>query len=441
MIINRGAKMEQYVMKGGAPLNGEVTISGAKNAALGILAASIMTDETVTLENLPDVRDIRVLLQAVQEIGAKVEYLDRNTVKINGSQISSVSIDYEFIRKIRASYYLLGALLGKYRKSQVALPGGCNIGSRPIDQHIKGFKALGASVEISQGMIATEAEALVGSHIYMDVVSVGATINVMMAAAMAEGKSIIENAAKEPHIVDVANFLNSMGAKIKGAGTDVIRVEGVSKLHGTVYSIIPDQIEAGTFMCMAAATKGDVIIKNVIPKHLEAISAKLVEMGAVVEEYDDAVRVIGRKEPLGATHIKTLPYPGFPTDMQPQFATLLALSEGSSIVTESIFENRFKYVDELARMGAKITVEGNTAFIEGVKGFSGAKVSAPDLRAGAALVMAGLAGTGITIVDQIEYIQRGYEAFEDKLVGLGANIVRMPVDDEKALQKFTLKVG
>ncbi|MBQ1688263.1 MAG: UDP-N-acetylglucosamine 1-carboxyvinyltransferase [Lachnospiraceae bacterium] len=433
--------MEQYVMKGGAPLNGEVTISGAKNAALGILAASIMTDETVTLENLPDVRDIRVLLQAVQEIGAKVEYLDRNTVKINGSQISSVSIDYEFIRKIRASYYLLGALLGKYRKSQVALPGGCNIGSRPIDQHIKGFKALGASVEISQGMIATEAEALVGSHIYMDVVSVGATINVMMAAAMAEGKSIIENAAKEPHIVDVANFLNSMGAKIKGAGTDVIRVEGVSKLHGTVYSIIPDQIEAGTFMCMAAATKGDVIIKNVIPKHLEAISAKLVEMGAVVEEYDDAVRVIGRKEPLGATHIKTLPYPGFPTDMQPQFATLLALSEGSSIVTESIFENRFKYVDELARMGAKITVEGNTAFIEGVKGFSGAKVSAPDLRAGAALVMAGLAGTGITIVDQIEYIQRGYEAFEDKLVGLGANIVRMPVDDEKALQKFTLKVG
>lgn len=441
MIINRGAKMEQYVMKGGAPLNGEVTISGAKNAALGILAASIMTDETVTLENLPDVRDIRVLLQAMQEIGAKVEYLDRNTVKINGSQISSVSIDYEFIRKIRASYYLLGALLGKYRKSQVALPGGCNIGSRPIDQHIKGFKALGASVEISQGMIATEAEALVGSHIYMDVVSVGATINVMMAAAMAEGKSIIENAAKEPHIVDVANFLNSMGAKIKGAGTDVIRVEGVSKLHGTVYSIIPDQIEAGTFMCMAAATKGDVIIKNVIPKHLEAISAKLVEMGAVVEEYDDAVRVIGRKEPLGATHIKTLPYPGFPTDMQPQFATLLALSEGSSIVTESIFENRFKYVDELARMGAKITVEGNTAFIEGVKGFSGAKVSAPDLRAGAALVMAGLAGTGITIVDQIEYIQRGYEAFEDKLVGLGANIVRMSVDDEKALQKFTLKVG
>lgn len=433
--------MEQYIMKGGNPLRGEVTISGAKNAALGILAASIMTDETVTLENLPNVRDIRVLLQAMQEIGAKVEYIDDNTVKINGSEISSVSIDYEFIRKIRASYYLLGALLGKYRKSQVALPGGCNIGSRPIDQHIKGFKALGAQVRIEQGMIATEAENLVGTHIYMDVVSVGATINVMMAAAMAEGKSIIENAAKEPHIVDVANFLNSMGANIKGAGTDVIRVQGVEKLHGTEYSIIPDQIEAGTFMCMAAATKGDVVIKNVIPKHLEAISAKLIEIGASVEEYDDAVRVIGSEKRLGSTHIKTLPYPGFPTDMQPQIATLLALSEGSSIVTESIFENRFKYVDELARMGAKITVESNTAFIEGVEAFSPAKVSAPDLRAGAALVMAGLAADGITTVDQIEYVQRGYEAFEEKLRGLGAVIERIPVDDERAVRKFELKVS
>lgn len=433
--------MEQYIMKGGNPLTGEVNISGAKNAALGILAASIMTDETVTLENLPDVRDIRVLLQAMQEIGAKVEYVDRNTVKINGSEIDSISIDYEFIRKIRASYYLLGALLGKYHKSQVALPGGCNIGSRPIDQHIKGFKALGASVSIEQGMIATEAEQLVGTHIYMDVVSVGATINVMMAAAMAEGKSIIENAAKEPHIVDVANFLNSMGANIKGAGTDVIRVQGVEKLHGTVYSIIPDQIEAGTFMCMAAATQGDVVIKNVIPKHLEAISAKLIEMGACVEEYDDAVRVYTKKDRLGPTHIKTLPYPGFPTDMQPQIATLLALSEGSSIVTESIFENRFKYVDELARMGAKITVEGNTAFIEGVQELSAAKVSAPDLRAGAALVMAGLVADGITIVDQIEYIQRGYEAFEEKLRGLGAVIERIPVDDERAMRKFEFKVS
>lgn len=431
--------MEQYIMKGGQPLEGEVTISGAKNAALGLLAAAIMTDDDVILENLPDVRDIRVLLQAMQEIGVQVEYINKNTVKINGSYIDSMSIDYEFIRKIRASYYLLGALLGKYKESHVALPGGCNIGSRPIDQHIKGFKALGATVEIEQGMIATTAERLVGTHIYMDVVSVGATINVMMAAAMAEGNSIIENAAKEPHIVDVANFLNSMGANIKGAGTDVIRIKGVERLHGTEYSVIPDQIEAGTFMCMAAATKGDVVIKNVIPKHLEAISAKLTEIGAVVEEYDDAVRVIGTKR-LGSTHVKTLPYPGFPTDMQPQIATLLAMSEGTSIVTESIFENRFKYVDELARMGAKIVVEGNTAIIDGVEGLSGVAVSAPDLRAGAALVMAGLAAEGVTQVDQIEYIQRGYEDFEEKLRGIGADIQKIPVDDERAVRRFQLKV-
>lgn len=426
-------------MRGGQPLEGEVTISGAKNAALGLLAAAIMTDDDVILENLPDVRDIRVLLQAMQEIGVQVEYINKNTVKINGSHIDSMSIDYEFIRKIRASYYLLGALLGKYKESHVALPGGCNIGSRPIDQHIKGFKALGATVEIEQGMIATTADRLVGTHIYMDVVSVGATINVMMAATMAEGNSIIENAAKEPHIVDVANFLNSMGANIKGAGTDVIRIKGVEKLHGTEYSVIPDQIEAGTFMCMAAATKGDVVIKNVIPKHLEAISAKLTEIGAVVEEYDDAVRVIGTKR-LGSTHVKTLPYPGFPTDMQPQIATLLAMSEGTSIVTESIFENRFKYVDELARMGAKIVVEGNTAIIDGVEGLSGVAVSAPDLRAGAALVMAGLAAEGVTQVDQIEYIQRGYEDFEEKLRGIGADIQKIPVDDERAVRRFQLKV-
>lgn len=431
--------MEQYIMRGGQPLEGEVTISGAKNAALGLLAAAIMTDDDVILENLPDVRDIRVLLQAMQEIGVQVEHINKNTVKINGGHIDSMSIDYEFIRKIRASYYLLGALLGKYKESHVALPGGCNIGSRPIDQHIKGFKALGATVEIEQGMIATKAEKLVGTHIYMDVVSVGATINVMMAAAMAEGNSIIENAAKEPHIVDVANFLNSMGANIKGAGTDVIRIKGVPKLHGTEYSVIPDQIEAGTFMCMAAATKGDVVIKNVIPKHLEAITAKLTEIGAVVEEYDDAVRVIGSKR-LGSTHVKTLPYPGFPTDMQPQIATLLAMSEGTSIVTESIFENRFKYVDELARMGAKIVVEGNTAIIDGVEGLSGVAVSAPDLRAGAALVMAGLAAKGVTQVDQIEYIQRGYEDFEEKLRGIGADIQRIPVDDDRAIRRFQLKV-
>ncbi|KSV59239.1 UDP-N-acetylglucosamine 1-carboxyvinyltransferase [Acetivibrio ethanolgignens] len=434
--------MEEYIMKGGKPLVGEVTIGGAKNAALGILAAAIMTDDTVTLENLPDVRDINVLLKAMEGIGARVERVGAHTVKINGSNIGSVSIDYEFIRKIRASYYLLGALLGKYKKAQVALPGGCNIGSRPIDQHIKGFKALGATVEIEQGgMIDAAAERLVGNHIYLDVVSVGATINIMLASCMAEGKTIIENAAKEPHIVDVANFLNSMGANIKGAGTDVIRVKGTDRLHGSEYSIVPDQIEAGTFMVAAAATRGDVLIKNVIPKHLEAISAKLVEIGAEVEEFDDAVRVIAKKR-LKNTHVKTLPYPGFPTDMQPQIATLLALSEGTSIVTESIFENRFKYVDELSRMGATITVEGNTAIINGTEKFNGAIVSAPDLRAGAALVIAGLAAEeGYTFVDQIEYIERGYEAFEEKLSALGATIEKVNVEDEKAIQKFKLKVG
>ncbi len=432
--------MEEYIIKGGKPLVGEVVIGGAKNAALGILAAAVMTDETVTIENLPDVRDINVLLQAIEGIGAIVERVDKHTVKINGSNIGSVNIEYDYIRKIRASYYLLGALLGKYKKAQVALPGGCNIGSRPIDLHIKGFKALGAEVMVDQGMIDARAESLVGNRIYLDIVSVGATINIMLASCMAEGKTVIENAAKEPHIVDVANFLNSMGADIKGAGTDVIRIKGTTKLHGTTYSIVPDQIEAGTFMVAAAATKGDVLLKNVIPKHLEAISAKLIEIGAEVEEFDDAVRVIAKKR-LGSTHIKTLPYPGFPTDMQPQMAALLAMSNGTSIVTESIFENRFKYVDELARMGAKITVEGNTAIIDGVETFTGAIVSAPDLRAGAALVIAGLVAEDFTYVDQIEYIERGYETFELKLQALGASIEKVESSDEKAIQKFKLKVG
>ena len=432
--------MEEYIIKGGRPLVGEVVIGGAKNAALGILAAAVMTDETVTIENLPDVRDINVLLHAIEGIGAVVERVDRHTVKINGSNIVSLNIEYDYIRKIRASYYLLGALLGKYRKAQVALPGGCNIGSRPIDLHIKGFKALGAEVIVDQGMIDASAERLVGNRIYLDVVSVGATINIMLASCIAEGKTVIENAAKEPHIVDVANFLNSMGANIKGAGTDVIRIKGTTKLHGTTYSIVPDQIEAGTFMVAAAATKGDVLLKNVIPKHLEAISAKLIEIGAEVEEFDDAVRVIAKRR-LGCTHIKTLPYPGFPTDMQPQMAALLAMSKGTSIVTESIFENRFKYVDELARMGAKITVEGNTAIIDGTETFTGAIVSAPDLRAGAALVIAGLVAEDFTYVDQIEYIERGYETFELKLQNLGATIEKVDTEDEKAIQKFKLKVG
>ena len=411
--------MEQYVIKGGNPLVGEVEIGGAKNAALAILSAAVMTDETVTIENLPNVRDINVLLNAIQEIGAKVDRIDDHTVKINGSFIRDFNVDNEYIRKIRASYYLIGALLGKYKRAEVALPGGCNIVSLPINMHLKGFSALGANVDIKHGLVLASAEKLTGTHIYLDKVSVGATINIMMAASMAEGKTIIENAAKEPHVVDVANFLNSMGAQIRGAGTDVIRIVGVEKLHKTEYSIIPDQIEAGTFMFAAAATKGDVTVKNVIPKHLEATIAKLLEIGCEVEEFDDAVRVVS-KGGLTSTHVKTLPYPGFPTDMQPQMAVLLGIAEGTSTVTESIFENRFKYVDELTRMGADIKVESNIAIISGVKRYTGARVNAPDLRAGAALVIAGLAAEGITVVDDIYYIQRGYEALEEKLTKIGA---------------------
>ncbi len=430
--------MEQFVIKGGTSLRGEVEIGGAKNAALAILAASIMTDETVTIDNLPDVRDINVLIGAMEDIGAIVERVDRHTVKINGSRIQRLSVDYEYIKKIRASYYLLGALLGKYKKAEVALPGGCEIGSRPIDLHIKGFKALGADVDISYGLISAKAQRLVGSHIYMDKVSVGATINVMMAAALAEGKTVIENAAKEPHVVDVANFLNSMGANIRGAGTDVIRIVGVEKLHRTEYSVIPDQIEAGTFMCAAAVTGGDVLIKNVIPKHLEATTAKLLDAGCQVEEYDDAVRVFGDGV-LRSTQVTTLPYPGFPTDMQPQMTVVLGIAQGTSTVTESIFENRFKYVDELSRMGANIQVEGNVAIIRGVERYTGARVCAPDLRAGAALVVAGLAADGVTVVDDIYYIQRGYENLEGKLRQLGAQIEK--VSSEKEIQKFVLKVS
>ncbi len=430
--------MEQYAIKGGNPLVGEVEIGGAKNAALAILAAAIMTDETVLIENVPDVRDTNVMMQAMESIGVVINRIDRHTVKINASQVHDLVIEDDYIKRIRASYYLLGALLGKYNKAEVALPGGCNIGLRPIDQHIKGFRALGANVRIEHGLIITEAAKLKGSHIYMDVVTVGATMNVMMAAVMAEGQTVIENAAKEPHVVDLANFLNSMGANIKGAGTDVIRIRGVSRLHGTEYVIIPDQIEAGTFMFAAAVTKGDVTVKNVIPKHLESISAKLLEIGCEIEESDDAVRVVASK-PLGHTHVKTLPYPGFPTDMQPQITVALGLSKGTSIVTESIFENRFKYVDELTCMGANIKVESNTAIIDGVPRYTGANITAPDLRAGAALVIAALAADGISTVDDIKYIQRGYEDFHLKLQGLGAQIDL--VTTERELQKFKLKVG
>lgn len=430
--------MEQYAIKGGNPLVGEVEIGGAKNAALPILAASVMTDDTVYIDNVPDVRDTKVLLKAMEGIGVVVKHEGRHKVMINASQIHELIVEDENIKKIRASYYLIGALLGKYKHAEVALPGGCDIGCRAIDQHIKGFRALGAEVKIEHGLIKTHAEHLKGSHIYMDVVSVGATINVMMAASLAEGQTIIENAAKEPHVVDLANFLNSMGANIKGAGTDVIRIKGVSRFKGSDYAIIPDQIEAGTFMFAAAVTKGDVMVKNVIPKHLESITAKLLEIGCEVEEADDCVRVVSSK-PLMHTHVKTLPYPGFPTDMQPQITVALALSRGTSIVTESIFENRFKYVDELTRMGANIKVEGNTAIIDGVEKYTGASISAPDLRAGAALVIAGLAAEGFTIVDDIRYIERGYEDFHLKLQSLGAQIEL--VNSERELQKFKLKVG
>ena len=432
--------MSKYIIRGGKSLAGDVVINGAKNAALGIVAAAIMSDEMVTIENLPDVWDINVLLDAIRDMGAIVDRVDRHTVKIVGSMCSFV-VDNENMRKMRGSYYLLGALLGKYKRAQVPLPGGCNIGSRPVEQHIKGFKQLGAKVEVTYGgVLSAEATTLKGSHIFFDIVSVGATINVMLAAALTPGQTILENVAKEPHIVDVANFLNSMGANIKGAGTDVIKIRGVEKLHGSTYAVIPDQIEAGTFMLAAAATRGDVLIKNVIPKHMEAISAKLSEIGAEVIENDDSIRVVSNDR-LSSAQIKTFAYPGFPTDMQPQMTTLLALSRGTSTVTENIFDNRFKYVDELTRMGANIRVEGNIAIINGVEKLTGATICSPDLRAGAALVIAGLVANGFSVVEQVEYIERGYEEFEVKLKSLGAEIEKVDddVDEDLYERKMALK--
>jgi UDP-N-acetylglucosamine 1-carboxyvinyltransferase len=415
--------MEQLIIKGGKRLQGEVTVSGAKNAALGIIPAAILSKDICVIENVPCVNDIKVLLDAMAELGVKIDFLDEHTVKIDSRKITKIRVDYEHIKKIRASYYLLGALLGRYNEAEVALPGGCNIGNRPIDQHIKGFEALGAEVTIEHGMINTKAKKLKGNNIYLDVVSVGATINIMMAAVLAEGHTVIENPAKEPHIVDVANFLNSMGADIKGAGTDIIKINGVSKLHGAEYMIIPDQIEAGTYMIAGAITGGDVTVSNLIPKHMEAISAKLHEIGIKIEEYDEAIRVYV-DEPLKNIHLKTLPYPGFPTDMQPQVTALLSRTVGTSIITEGVWENRFQYIDELNRMGASIKVEGNTAIISGVEGLTGAEVTSPDLRAGAALVLAGLSAEGETVINHVDFIDRGYEHFEQKLKLLGAEIYR-----------------
>ena len=433
--------LTKYVINGGKTLNGEVTISGAKNAAVAIVPAALLADGPVRIENVPKIIDVTLQMEIMRELGAQIRLINSTTVEIQNTQNPSLK-PHELERKLRASYYLLGVLLGKYGFAEVAMPGGCNFGGvRPIDQHIKGFEALGAKVTLPKGgYIRVEApeDGLHGAHIYFDVVTVGATMNIMLAAVLAKGQTIMENCAKEPHIVDLANFLNALGADVKGAGTDVIKIRGVSRLHKTDYSIIPDQIEAGTFMFAAAATRGDVTVMNVIPKHLEATIAKLVEIGCEVEEFDDAVRVVSKGD-LHNTQVKTLPYPGFPTDMQPQIGVTLALCKGTSTITESIFENRFKYLSELARMGANVKVEGNAATIEGVDKFSGARVSAPDLRAGAALVIAGMAADGITIVDDIVYIQRGYERFEEKLRSLGAVIER--VSTEREIQKFKLKVG
>lgn len=416
--------MEQLIIRGRKRLQGEVTVNGAKNAAVAVIPAAILCDDICTIENLPYIDDVISLADTLNDMGVKCEFLDPHTLKIDSRNINNFCATYESVKKIRASYYLLGALLGRYKKAEVAFPGGCNFGTRPIDQHIKGFTALGAEVVVEHGMIKASAEKLVGAQIYLDVVSVGATINIMLAAVLAEGTTIIENAAKEPHVVDTANFLNSMGANVKGAGTDVIRIIGVEKLSGTNYMIIPDQIEAGTYMMAGAITGGDVTVRNLIPKHMESLSAKLLEMGVNVEEGDDCIRV-SVTNPLKAVNVKTLPYPGFPTDLQPQMSALLSVVKGTSIITESVWDNRFQYIDELKRLGADINVEGRVAVIKGIKNLSGAQVCATDLRAGAGLVLAALAAEGETTISNLQYIDRGYEAIEKKLSDLGADIKRV----------------
>lgn len=398
-------------------------ISGAKNAAVAIIPAAILVDGVCIIENVPNIRDVHVIVGIMEHMGAKIEFLDKYTLKIDCSNMDKQTAPQEMVRKMRASYYLLGALIGRFHKAEVAMPGGCNFGSRPIDQHIKGFSALGVDVSC-EGVVKASCDKLVGASVYLDMVSVGATINVMLAAVLAEGNTTIENVAKEPHIVDVANFLNAMGADIKGAGTDVIRIRGVKKLNGGTYSIIPDQIEAGTFMIAAAATGGDILVKNIIPKHMESVSAKLIEIGAEVTELDDAIRVRG-SDKIKCANVKTLPYPGFPTDMQPQIVSLLSVAEGTSIVTESVWDSRFQYVDELRRMGANIRVDGKMAVINGVSRLEGAAVNATDLRGGAGMVIAGLMAKGTTEIYEIQHIDRGYEKMEEKFKALGADICRV----------------
>lgn len=421
--------MDKFIVKGGRRLTGEVTISGAKNAAVAILPAVILSDEPCVIENVPSISDVTISLRILSEMGAEVTNIGKDAYRIDPTGIDKCCVPYETARKMRASYYFLGALLGKFNQARVSMPGGCPLGDRPIDQHLKAFSALGAEYNLSQGMIDLSADKLTGNQIFFDVVTVGATMNAMLAAVKAEGLTIIENAAKEPHIVDLANFLNSMGANIMGAGTDVIKIRGVERLHGTNYAVIPDQIEAGTFMIAAAATKGDVLIKNVIPKHLESITKKLEKIGVNIEQYDDSIRV-WCDGPLVKANVKTTPHPGFPTDMQPQIATLLTLAEGTSIVTEGVWEQRFRYVDELRRMGANITVNGKVALVEGTGRLMGAPVKACDLRAGAALIIAGLAAQGVTEIEDIFHIERGYDCMEGKLRALNAEIEKVSVPDK-----------
>ncbi len=425
--------MDKFVVNGGIPLHGEVEISGAKNAAVAIIPAAILAEGPCVIENIPEISDVSVLFKILQEMGANVKMINRHTVEIDPTPVKFPIVPYEMARRMRASYYFMGSLLGRFKRASVSMPGGCDFGVRPIDQHIKGFEALGASVSLADGgMVDIKADEITGTHIYFDVVTVGATINVILAAVKAKGVTILENVAKEPHIVDLVNFLNSMGADIRGAGTDVIKVHGVEHLHGTNYSIIPDQIEAGTFMVAAAATKGDVLIKNVIPKHLESITDKLLKAGVEVEEFDDSIRVC-RKGELNKVSFKTMPHPGFPTDMQPQMTTLLAIANGTSVVTEGVYDNRFKYVDELRRMGANIQVDGRVAVVEGVKALAGAPVKAMDLRAGAAMLIAAMSANGTTDIEDIKYIERGYENVVEKFCSLGAQISRVAVEEDSEL--------
>ncbi|MGM9551867.1 MAG: UDP-N-acetylglucosamine 1-carboxyvinyltransferase [Clostridia bacterium] len=420
--------METLRISGGNPLYGEITTGGAKNAAVAIIPAALLIDGVCRIEHVPDIRDVNLILEMLTYLGAKVTKIYPNTVEIDSSCVSTFKAPYDLASRMRASYYLLGALLGRFGKAEVALPGGCNFGQRPIDLHEKGFRAMGAEVETVRGQVTARADHLTGANVYLDTVSVGATMNIILAATLADGRTVIENAAKEPHIVDLANFLNAMGAQIRGAGTDVIRITGVKKLTGGNYSIIPDQIEAGTFMIMAAAAGGDVLVKNVIPKHMESLVSKLEEMGVSITEYDDAIRV-QRSKPLKPCNVKTMPYPGFPTDLQPQIVALLSLAKGSSKVTEDVWDNRFQYVGELKRLGADISISGPTAIIEGVDRLYGAPVKATDLRAGAALIIAGLAADGTTTINEPIHIDRGYECIEERLSAIGAKIERVYVSN------------